>query len=110
MGQVHEGRVREIHGSIAVADHQCIQGGKIRVVDRGNQDRARAKECPRGVDLSRVIAHQMKQLGQNGGRRQEGQPKRLECLDADLVPPVIAIEERQDRSGVDQPASGHDAR
>ena len=55
LGEVHQRRVGEIHRSVSVADHQGIQGGKIRSIDRRHGHRARAKERPCGVDITRPV-------------------------------------------------------
>src|SRR5262249_6580654 len=60
LGQMHERRVREIHWPVAIANHQSVQGRKIRIVDRGNPDCSRAKECPRAINVTRMVSDQVK--------------------------------------------------
>jgi hypothetical protein len=47
----------------------------------------------------------MKELGQDGGRSQQRQAEARECLDTEVVPAVVAVQQGQDRPGVDQPSS-----
>jgi hypothetical protein len=100
VGQMHEGRVREVHGPLTIADHQGVQGGKIRVPDRADRDRARAKKCPRGIDFTRVVSGPMKQLrhrigvgkgeiGRDQRHRDDGEDgqERSEAVAAGAAPP-----------------------
>ena len=52
-------------------------------------------------------AEKMKELGENGGRRRQWQAECLERGAAGLMPAVVSVEKREQRSGVCEHASGH---
>lgn len=64
-------------------------------------------ECPGGLHGARVVTDEMEELAQHGGGRGERQGNGAERLFTGLVPPVVAVEQREDRTGVDQPPRSH---
>src|ERR1035438_10631973 len=49
----------------------------------------------------------MKQFGQDGLGGHQGQPELTEYIDADLVPPIRSVKDRQNGASVDQCVTGH---
>ena len=67
----------------------------------------RMKETPGGLEFASPLAQQMVQLGQYRRRGCERQAQLRERLRAGLMPLIVLVEKRQDRSGVYEPASLH---
>ncbi len=106
-GQVDEGRVREIHGSVSVARHECVERWEVTVNDRRNGDCARPDEPPRGFDLPTSVSHEVKELREHSSRREKREPNNLEGGKTWKVPRIVAVEQSQNDAGVDEAASGH---
>lgn len=107
-GEVHQGGVGEIHGAIPVPRHQRVHVPQFGILDGGDDDCARKRELPGSLHLRSAIANKMEQLRQNGFRGQQGKAKAAKGIDAELVPAIGAVQQRENRAGINERV-GHGA-
>jgi len=99
--EVDQSGICEIHRPVLIAVHQGLDIGKVVVRNRQNGHCARIQESPSPRHVPRA-REEVKDLGENRGRRSQWKSESGKGLQADLVPPVAPIQKRQDRSGIDE--------
>src|SRR4051812_6041494 len=99
--EVDQRGVGEVHGTVLITVHQSFDVGKVVVRDRQDGHCAGLQEGP-GSGHVPGAREKVKDLGEDGGGRGQGKRESGESLKADSVPPITAIEKRQDRSGIDE--------
>jgi hypothetical protein len=100
--QVHKSGIGEVHRPVMVAGHQAIERGKISIIDRRNGHRPGAKKPPRRRDLGPPVSDEMEELGQHRCGSEERQPQAGERADAGLMPAIVAVKQRKDRTRINE--------
>ena len=106
--QVYQSRIGEIHGQVTVLFHECLETWKIGVVNREHRHRSGTQKTPRYASFMGTVAHEMEELSKNRSRCCKRQAKGFKGLSACLMPPVVAIQQSKNRSGVDDGFSRRD--
>src|SRR5882724_4309345 len=107
--QVDERRVGKVHRPVVVARHQRVEMRGVGIVDARDGHGPGADEPPRGCDLGPAVADHVEQLREDSRRGREGKWEARERRDARPVPSIVAVEQGENRPGVDQAASEHGA-